>query len=63
MAGLSTELNTEFGPRTPREDDPRRRDSDWPGKRIDESTTPLPGETDYSDDDDTDNNDDNRDDG
>jgi hypothetical protein len=52
MIWLNTEINVKFGPKIPFEDDPHRRDSDWPSKRIDESHTPLPGETDYSDDDD-----------
>jgi hypothetical protein len=43
-------MNT--GPKKPNEDDPHRRDTDSPFKRIDESSTPLPGETDYADDDD-----------
>jgi hypothetical protein len=52
MNSLNTGLPVEFGPKKPKDDDPHRRDSDWPSKRIDESHTPLPGETDYSDDDD-----------
>jgi len=52
MNPLMPESTVKFGPRYPSDDDPKRRDNDWPGKRIDESTNPLPGETDYSDDDD-----------
>jgi len=54
---LSAEFAIHFGPRFPREDDPRRDDNDPFRKRIDESHTPLPGETDYSDDDDDDQQD------
>ena len=38
-------------PKRPNDDHPHRRDEDWPSKRIDESHVTLPGETDYSDDD------------
>jgi hypothetical protein len=54
MIKLDTGLAAEFGPKKPHDDDPYRRDRDYPSKRIDESHTPLPGETDYSDDDEED---------
>jgi hypothetical protein len=55
MSQLLTEIGVTCGPKNPFGNDPPRRDRDDPWKRrIDESSTPLPGESDYSDDDDDD---------
>ena len=52
MSNPNMEFGPAFGPKHPDDRRSPRREDDGVRKRIDESHTPLPGETDYGDDDD-----------